>query len=224
MKQVVQLQIAEPCHENWNGMTATQQGRFCLSCRKQVVDFNTMTDKEILQYLSTASSGICGRVGNDQINRDLIVPAKPGKIWWKYWMGVAASFILLSSRSHAQVKPVKPPVVCVPQITMGTIAYAPEHYKVGKDISGKVVDNDNNPVPYAEIFVKDTKQEVMADENGMFSLQIRNLKHAVLCVSSIGYEIQEVKINSQHASSSSKLVVKLWPAQEVMGKLTVKRK
>ena len=77
MKQKIQLQIPEPCHENWNNMTNTQQGRFCMSCRKEVVDFSIMMDKEILDYISAASSNMCGRFGNDQLNRDLIPPAEP---------------------------------------------------------------------------------------------------------------------------------------------------
>ena len=104
MKQQIQIKIAEPCHENWNNMSPTDQGRFCMSCQKQVVDFSMMTDKEILEHISAASKSICGRAGNDQLNRLLVVPPEPRKIWWRYWMGLAASFILFAPKTSAQLK------------------------------------------------------------------------------------------------------------------------
>jgi hypothetical protein len=39
MAKKFQLQIPEPCHEDWNKMTPVHKGRFCDSCEKAVVDF-----------------------------------------------------------------------------------------------------------------------------------------------------------------------------------------
>ena len=114
MKQQIQIHIAEPCHENWNSMHPSDQGRFCLSCQKQVVDFSAMTDKEILEHISSASRSICGRADNDQLNRLLVAAPEPRSLWWRYWMGLAASFMLLSSRTNAQVKHPKHPAVHTP--------------------------------------------------------------------------------------------------------------
>src|SRR5687768_10364685 len=71
MRKSLHLQIPEPCHESWNKMTPNEQGRFCLSCSKTVVDFSMMTDKELLDYFSTASQYVCGRFSNDQLNKDI---------------------------------------------------------------------------------------------------------------------------------------------------------
>ena len=53
--QKLQLSIPEPCHENWQEMTPTQQGRFCKACAKEVIDFSMMTDTEVLNYFA----GLC---------------------------------------------------------------------------------------------------------------------------------------------------------------------
>ncbi|MEP7278516.1 MAG: hypothetical protein ABI813_07735, partial [Bacteroidota bacterium] len=90
MKQKIRLHIPEPCHENWDGMTVTQQGRFCNACSKEVVDFSLMTDKEIFDYISTAGIALCGRVGTGQLDRDLRSPAELRKTGWRYWTGLAA--------------------------------------------------------------------------------------------------------------------------------------
>lgn len=50
--QQTSLYIPKPCHEDWNKMTPTQQGKFCGSCNKQVIDFSLMNDVQILNFLS----------------------------------------------------------------------------------------------------------------------------------------------------------------------------
>ena len=50
MKKEIYVHIPEPCHENWEQMTPVQQGRYCGSCCKQVVDFSQMSDKQVLLY------------------------------------------------------------------------------------------------------------------------------------------------------------------------------
>ena len=48
MKEAIQLQLTKPCHENWNTMTANEQGRYCQSCCKTVVDFSIWAMKLVL--------------------------------------------------------------------------------------------------------------------------------------------------------------------------------
>lgn len=69
-KKVVQYSIAEPCHESWSAMTPTEQGRFCQSCAKPVVDFTRMSDAQVLRFMSTATGSVCGRMTSHQLNRD----------------------------------------------------------------------------------------------------------------------------------------------------------
>ncbi len=49
--QTIKINIAEPCHENWEKMLDEEKGKFCLSCQKQVVDFSRMTMKRSLIIL-----------------------------------------------------------------------------------------------------------------------------------------------------------------------------
>ncbi len=104
MKKSIQIQIPEPCHENWDKMTAANQGRFCNACSKVVVDFSMMSDKEILNHISTVGGKICGRVNDDQLNRPIQMPAEPRRISFKYFWGLLLSSFLISYKTNAQGK------------------------------------------------------------------------------------------------------------------------
>ena len=69
------IRIPEPCHEAWDNMKPCNQGRFCSSCEKTVVDFTGKTDLEIQAYLrGNAGKRTCGRFKTQQINRPLSGP------------------------------------------------------------------------------------------------------------------------------------------------------
>ena len=62
------VSIPEPCHENWNKMTPKDNGRFCLSCSKTVIDFASMLPDEIQHFfIQNQNERICGRFKNSQL-------------------------------------------------------------------------------------------------------------------------------------------------------------
>ena len=87
MSKAIYVHIPKPCHENWHNMTPKEQGRYCGSCEKIVIDFTKMSDKELLSYFTKATGQpVCGRFANDQLNRR-IAPAtnnnrfSPAYVW-----------------------------------------------------------------------------------------------------------------------------------------------
>jgi len=207
MKQQVQLQIPEPCHENWNKMSITEQGRFCMTCKKEVIDFSAMTDQEILRHISSAVTGICGRADNTQLNRALAPAPESRKLWWKYWMGIAASFVMITSKSNSQVKAPAATMTVAPalikgdtavEIVVGKIAPPETKNKNTVLIYGRVVNERNNPIPYASIKVKNTNSGVAADSAGNFLLQVNTIVSKLkLEISSVGYEPKTISLGQQ---------------------------
>lgn len=101
MQKKFQLQVAEPCHENWENMTPVEQGKFCGSCQKQVVDFTTMNDRQIAEFFKKPTTGsVCGRFMNDQLERDIEIPKKRIP-WVKYFFSIALPAFFFS-RANAQ--------------------------------------------------------------------------------------------------------------------------
>ncbi len=76
MKPRFKIQINEPCHENWNEMSATAKGKFCEVCSKNVVDFTSYSDDQLIEYFSNRKNGyserLCGRFNAEKV----IVPQK----------------------------------------------------------------------------------------------------------------------------------------------------
>lgn len=78
MKKNITIKIENPCHEDWSAMTPVEQGRFCDSCSKRVVDFGKMSDNEIIRLIETAKEEkMCGRFNSSQLNRSIIPTPLP---------------------------------------------------------------------------------------------------------------------------------------------------
>ncbi|MBO9205021.1 MULTISPECIES: carboxypeptidase-like regulatory domain-containing protein [Niastella] len=197
MSKAIQIRIPEPCQENWQNMTPQEQGRFCGSCQKTVVDFTLMTDKEILAYFSKAAEHTCGRFSSDQLNKDLKPTVIKKRLSWAYaWNIILTTFLI--TEANAQVKPVKKksPVVQLPEqlpITMGTY----EEVIVAKELKGNVIDSTTNqPLSGVSILIKGTSKGTISDSLGNFTIIINNDDPHELTVSYVGYNTQILHIDS----------------------------
>lgn len=109
MRSTVQLRISAPCSQEWNELRPEERGRYCASCRKMVVDFTGMNDQEVLQYMSRATTSVCGRLSANQLEGQLLVPdgsvirnGKPARLWAFLLAG-----LLITGRVSAQSRPLR---------------------------------------------------------------------------------------------------------------------
>lgn len=74
-RKLIKYSIEEPCHEDWNQMKPEAKGRFCESCSKTVVDFSSMSDFSIVNYLKgKKNESVCGRFRPDQMEKTYSFP------------------------------------------------------------------------------------------------------------------------------------------------------
>ena len=202
MSKAVQLRIAEPCHQNWHTMTPKEQGRFCGSCQKTVVDFTLMTDKEILDTISNAGQQLCGRFSTDQLNKELKPTEIKKRFSWAYiWNVILAT--LLITEANAQVKTVKKnkPEIQLPECSpkMGTIAvFEKGEVVVSRELKGSIVDSTTKqPLAGASIYLKDKSRGVVSDSLGNFRLLINKDEPFDLVISFVGYTTQTLTIDGR---------------------------
>jgi len=192
-----QLSIAEPCHESWRNMTPTEQGRYCASCQKQVVDFTTMTDAEIFSYFQQSSGNTCGRFFNTQLQRD-VAATKPGRVVrLKWWWAAFISGILFTAKAKAQWPAIYGDTVVV------TGYQSKKHTSIiGKvapslqTIQGRVVDDKGEPIVGASILMTGSVYTAVTDSLGKFSIALpASATKAEIEVSFIGYNTKRHKID-----------------------------
>jgi hypothetical protein len=238
MSKTIQLHIPEPCHENWHNMTPQEQGRFCGSCQKTVVDFSAMSDKEILDYFSNASQHTCGRFSNEQLNRDINVAENKRRFSWAYiWNVLLATFLVTESYAQGQpavkgkpvikTRPAMPKKPAPPEMlpTMGTIAVVEpdELPPPTPEICGVVMDRyTKTPVIGASIWIKGSTKGTVADTNGIFHLPVDKTDTVTLEITCVGYEAETVILDSK--SNWQDLKVLMGETEAFMGLIVVEKK
>lgn len=227
MSEKLYINIQEPCHEDWNKMSPVQQGRFCGSCRKKVVDFTTQTDEEIISFFSNYNGSACGRFTDEQLDRPIQqIEIKPASSFLKYAAGLLLPAFLFAFKSNAQVTDTVPKQVGSPlssdeMMVLGKVSMqAVDPVRQSGKITGRVVDaGTKEPLAGVSVIVKGTKLGVATDVNGRFELII-STKRPVIVYSSIGYESTEVKYTER--MKSEEVEVQMKPsAMGLMGEVVV---
>ena len=69
MERMYKIAMPKPCSKNWDEMTPKENGRFCLSCSKSVIDFTTMLPDEVQHFfIQNQNKNICGRFRKSQLD------------------------------------------------------------------------------------------------------------------------------------------------------------
>ncbi|MBN8855719.1 MAG: hypothetical protein BGO55_22925 [Sphingobacteriales bacterium 50-39] len=192
MLKNVQLSIKNPCSESWDRMTPEEQGRFCASCQKLVIDFTSMDDQEVLQWFTLPKGSVCGRFRQDQLRRSLVATLEKKRSKWRYWHYLVAG-LLFSSEISAQSDPHRPPIgqhispgernrLLIGDTTATSAPGFSQDY-----VRGKVMDGNGNPLPGATVMFGPRKG-VVTDEQGYFSIASKTVPAgASLIISYVGF-------------------------------------
>ncbi|KUJ63385.1 hypothetical protein AR687_04360 [Flavobacteriaceae bacterium CRH] len=100
MNRKHKITISEQCHEDWNKMTPSENGRFCLSCSKTVIDFTSMLPQEIQHFfIQNKKNNVCGRFRKSQL--DTVTIQIPNRILYAqtnyYKMFLLALFVTMGT-------------------------------------------------------------------------------------------------------------------------------
>lgn len=184
MSTKINISIPQPCHENWEGMTTIDKGKFCASCQKKVFDFTRASDREIITAYEQ-NQNLCGRFLNTQLQRDLVKPKEKSS----FLFTASASLLSLISIGTHEVsaqEPVK--TEQTDQRILGKfLVTKPIEIKVSGTVSDKT-----GPLPGATIFIKGTEVKTTSDFDGNFTIKAK--KNDILVVSFLGYNSEEIEI------------------------------
>jgi len=94
----MKIQISKPCHENWDGMTSNEKGRFCEICSRTVSDFTNSSDEELYQEVKS-NTNICGNFSENQLNRNIAL-----SVLGKIALGLIATVGISNSADAQELK------------------------------------------------------------------------------------------------------------------------
>ncbi len=161
--------VPKPCTASWKEMTLQKRGRFCNQCEKEVVDFTTYTDKQLIEFLSDRKEKICGRFNNRQLERELILRNENKKFVSRIiaiFLGILTSLKIFSqdlsrdecgkNRQQLIVRGCRPTI----------------------EIEGVVTDISNNePIIFANVYFTGSKTGTITDLEGKFKIKIDPAKN-----------------------------------------------
>jgi hypothetical protein len=199
-KEAIILTVPEPCHENWTQMTPVEKGRHCQSCDKTVLDFTVMTDTQIKMHLENNKS-VCGRLIKSQTERELLPTVQKKSSLWKY-IALLIGFTSVSIPSFSQQLQME----CNPHkmdnnYIRGKIAMdkkLPKPNSRTRTITGRVVDDSNEPLIGSSILIEGTATGTVSDLDGIFSIILPNEREYTLSISYTGFVSQIIKTDSSN--------------------------
>lgn len=218
MQQSIQLSIPEPCQQDWNKMTPNEQGRFCTSCSKKVVDFSSMSDTALLQYFNNLKdSNVCGRVYTDQLERSIQPLAKPRKKIFAYWQYLLAFVLMLTKGQWAKAQggiskgemkaitkigdtimfPTQTPITN--EIMVGGLtsrrARGVEELMADKIQELQIIDTAGLPIQSASVTLFPANKTFVTDEEGYADISHYPLTDSIE-VSAIGYTSNKLSVKN----------------------------
>lgn len=230
-KKAIKVSINEPCHESWSNMTPTQQGRFCDSCAKPVIDFSTSSDVEIIRFLEEhKGQKTCGRFHVSQLDRPIkqasIQQSSSGFSLRAALMGATLSS-LLGLESCKSDEPVimgdmvavnttEQPVSCtktdLTEIKQGEVSIQTYNHHNEKLMSGYVTDSDGNKIQNAKLTLfSDSDEEigkVFTKTDGSFRLELNwDKKPSYVQVTSDDYAMYVIRIGTTESLQEMKIVL-----------------
>lgn len=166
MRKKINIQIAEPCNENWEEMTTTERGAFCNSCERDLFDFTKMTDIELVHFFTKNTDNVCGRYKENQLNRNITLDTSFNfSRFYKYFLSM---FLVFGGFNKAKA-------------TVENEVHFIENLNSDNDrisdstlYKGNVKDIDGNDLSFIKIVVYNTNGDILkstaTDKNGNYEL------------------------------------------------------
>jgi hypothetical protein len=163
------------CKEDFGKMTPVEKGRFCASCKKNVVDFSEFTSSESIDYIKK-NKAVCGKMTANQLEQ------------------LNTHFALKQNKSFSVKSILASLSLTISSFIWGQngtqIIFENENIKVFELATGInpdslienriqaiVTDEDGEPIPFVRVFVPSMNQYKITDFDGAFNLHYGDSIH-----------------------------------------------
>lgn len=222
MKKSLQISVKQPCSENFANFKKTEQGGYCNSCQKEVIEFTRLSDLEVLQHFKKDNGSTCGRFRTSQLkNYEFESVGIMNMNIFPKSFGIA-SFSLLALCATApiqsqEVAQATPKMEMVISQKVGNAKVVDESYTV----RGTVLDETDLPLPGVNVILKGTSIGTTTDYDGKFEFPQKLEANDVLVFSYIGYDTKEFKVAASQNDTIDIIIVFDATDIELMGDVVV---
>jgi hypothetical protein len=209
MKNQFTISISTPCDQSWNSLLPTSTVGFCLTCKKEVIDFRNMSDDQVIEYFSQRKNNTCGRFYQHQL-----VHHSPNQLRksLRYSMIPAGILSLLMFFISADVTGQSLSANLKQDTSTTQVA------SMNQWVKGYVRADSGEPLPGANVYLKGTQMGTVTDENGYFEFSTPVKEGDILIFSYIGFETQEYVVTKEN---SENINIKLVMFAELTGEVQV---
>lgn len=207
------LNIQNPCGEKWNEMQPHDRGKFCMQCSKEVIDFTKFDNSVIVKVIEQSKDRICGRMSISQLNRPIEIQSKKKRS--KLYKTLTAIFLIGSTGSVLATN--LPSTSNDLNVSKSESNFKRINLKQTKAdslkdiIKGQVLTEFEEPIPDADIFIKELNQNIITDNDGYFSINLpKNFQQefVTILISYPYFENYETKIYKTDLSIDRKFYLK----------------
>ena len=215
----INLSNLRHCNQVWTEMPENDLGRHCQKCSHTIIDFRTSTDSEIAEKHLFSDAKVCGLYNKEQLQEPVKTSPTSNKANFKsiYF----ASISLLTSSSFAQEKTVIKTEqtdrnLCV-KAEVDTI-HSEEKVQDNSSesnsiiISGKITDENGEPLAGGNIVVKGSSIGVSTDFDGIYKLTLNQKstsENIILVYSYIGFSTLEKALDLVELQQNQIINIKL---------------
>lgn len=200
MKKSITIRIPEPCHEDWAKMTATEKGKFCGVCTKEVFDLTSKSDEELVKIL-TKNKNTCGRVKKSQLNREVKLERKSGQSFAPFAASMLLPLTLFSNNPKYSTDSISKKTM----VSMGIGRFSDtNNFRLSVFTKGIVKDLNGNPLKNVEIISNETEAKAWTNKNGEY--EIYTLDKEWLTFSKENFETQKIQLNNNSAPRNINLI------------------
>lgn len=195
------LKKLKKCDQYWDEMDPVVGGRLCNKCDKTIVDFSNMTFSDIAFYMSERKEPVCGFYRPEQLNqisftnRRLPIVASLTTLITTSTISKAEKISVQTEqhplqRTHNQDANIE-------ISTLNNNQKSDTIFLVGNVKYFNIEKGTNEPVSFASVIIKSSRNGTLTRENGDFKLRYLLTSDSgviYLRITSIGLETKEIEI------------------------------
>ncbi len=182
------LEIPNSCNQDWNKMSTLEQNRFCSKCQKEIFDFTSSSNSDILKILGK-NDKVCGRLYQSQLNQNLLKDKK--HFYVAKIIAIVGLGSILGISEPVQGKTYQNKVEYQQKSHWKSFSIRNQE-KDSITIKGSVVDSLGKPLEGINVIFKNSNIGVATDEKGYYSIDIpesKMNKKNYLTFSFVGYKM-----------------------------------